>query len=97
MKKKRLSSNTLREVVRRLIEHPNGDSGNVRYLQSVEYAADILEHARGLDGFGERAFGLAQQLRQFHVRLDDALHTPNASGEGRPHAAGKDDGHEQQT
>ena len=70
---KRKADDTLRGVVQRLVEHPNVDTGNVRYLQSVEDAADILEHARGLDGFGERAFGLAQELRQFHSRLSNAL------------------------
>jgi hypothetical protein len=69
MKKKRISNNTLKEVVLSLVEHPNVDTGNTRYLNSIEDAANVLKQASSLSGFGERAFGLAKELRQFHKLL----------------------------
>lgn len=59
--------------LREVFDHPNQDWPEQRYLCEIANAIGLLEEFAKIEGGGEYAFGVVQQLKQFTKRADEAL------------------------
>lgn len=67
---------TLKTKITQLIsifDHPNHDNPKRRYLYEIKEAIKLLKAFSQIDGGGEYAYGVAQQLEQFIKRAEQAL------------------------
>ena len=60
-----------------VFDHPSHEHPKQRYLHEIKVAVQLLEEFSKIVGGGEYTYGVAQQLNQFIVRVEQVLKGKN--------------------